>query len=157
MTNKKDLMLTRIFDAPRKDVFQYWIDPNLMAKWWGPKGFITPVSQLDVRPGGQIYLVMEDLEGLIKKGSRYPMRGTFVEIDEPSKIVYESQALMDDKPIIDNTTTITFKETVDKMTKMILRIAVTRATPEAEMPLRGMEVGWSQSFEKLSELLQKNV
>ncbi len=151
--NSRDLTLTRVFDAPRELVFKAWTDEKLLAKWWGPKGFTNPVSELEPRPGGSINIVMEDAEGLIKKGSRYPMTGTYQVVDEPSRLVYTSEALMNGKPIIETTVTVTFEAQGDK-TKMTLHVLVTHATPEAEMPLRGMEMGWSQSLDKLSELFE---
>ncbi len=39
----KELTIIRIFDAPRELVFRAWIDPKMMARWWGPKGVTNPV------------------------------------------------------------------------------------------------------------------
>jgi uncharacterized protein YndB with AHSA1/START domain len=150
--NNRELTLTRVFDAPRELVFKAWTDEKLLAKWWGPKGFTNPIAELDARPGGSMNIVMEDAEGLIEKGSRYPMTGTFQEIDEPSRLVFTSKAIMNGKPIIENTATVTFEAQGGK-TKMTLHVLVTHATPEAEMPLRGMEMGWSQSLDKLAGLV----
>ena len=49
-----ELVVTRVFDAPRELVFKAWTTPDLMAKWWGPAMFTNPVCQLDARPGGAI-------------------------------------------------------------------------------------------------------
>jgi len=152
--NKKELTLTRIFNIPKQVLWEYWTDPVLISKWWGPEGFTTPISQLDVRPGGKIYLVMEDSQGLIKKGSRYPMTGVFQEVTKPEKIVYTSSAIMNDKPILENLVIVVFAEQ-DEKTKMTVRIVVTKTTSEAEMPLQGMEMGWNQSLDKLKNLLEK--
>ena len=46
-----ELVLTRIFDAPRELVFKAWTDPEIVAQWWGPHRFTNPVCELDVRPG----------------------------------------------------------------------------------------------------------
>ena len=149
----REMTLVRTFDAPRELVFNAWTDEQLLAKWWGPHGFTTPVSELDSRPGGKIHVVMEDAAGLIRKGSRYPMTGTFEEIDAPKRLVYTSSAIMDGKPIIESHNTVTF-EVVDGKTKVTLYVAVTKAAPEAEAPLAGMEIGWSQSLEKLADLVR---
>ena len=45
----RELTLIRIFDAPRSLVFQAWTDPELLAKWWGPKTFTNPVCEFDAR------------------------------------------------------------------------------------------------------------
>jgi uncharacterized protein YndB with AHSA1/START domain len=149
-----ELTLTRVFDAPRERVFKAWIDPQLLARWWGPRGFSTPVAELDVQPGGKLNIVMEDSEGLIEKGSRYPMEGVFREIVEPQRLVYEASPLMNGKPFMDTLMTVTFEEQ-DGKTKLTLHILVTNITPEAAGPLSGMEMGWNQSFDKLVEFLGK--
>lgn len=146
------MIITRVFNAPRATLWKAWTDETQLAKWWGPQGFTTPVSELDAKPGGTINVIMEDTAGLIKKGSRYPMVGKFKELAEPERIVYESSAVMDGKPIIENQVTVIFEDLGGK-TKLTLHVVVTKATPEAEMPLRGMEMGWSQSLDKLSDLL----
>lgn len=149
----QELTLTREYDAPRDLVFKAWTDKELVSKWWGPDGFTAPVVELDVRPGGAIDIVMEDAEGMIEKGSRYPMAGNFVEVVEPEKLVFTSSPVMNDKPVMDTTTTVTFDDVQGK-TKLTVHIEVTRTTPEAEMPLKGMEMGWSQQLDKLPVLLK---
>ena len=54
----KELVLTRVFDAPRELVFKVWTDPKHMAQWWRAHGFTSPVWELDVRPGGAIRIHM---------------------------------------------------------------------------------------------------
>lgn len=149
----QELTLTREYDAPRDLVFKAWTDKELISKWWGPNGFTTPVAELDVQPGGAIDIVMEDVEGLIEKGSRYPMSGKFQEIVEPEKLVFTSSPIVNDKPIMDTIVTVTFDDVQGK-TKLTVHIEVTRTTPEAEMPLKGMEMGWNQQLDKLPVLLK---
>ena len=151
--NNRELTLVRVFNAPRELVFKAWTDEKLLARWWGPKGFTTPVSELDARPGGRINVVMEDSQGLIQKGSRYPIEGVFEEMVEPERLVYTSSAIMNGKPIIENRATVTFEEENGKTT-LTLHVVVTHATAEAEAPLAGMEAGWSQSLDKLLELVE---
>jgi uncharacterized protein YndB with AHSA1/START domain len=151
--SNRELTIVRVFDAPRELVFRAWTEPELMAQWWGPHGVTNPTCELDVKPGGAIHIVMlagEELGDL--KGSEWPMKGTFQEVAPPEKLVYTSSAIMDDKPIIESTNTVTFEE-VDGKTKLTLHVLVTHATPEAEGPLSGMEMGWSQSIDKLAKLV----
>ncbi len=59
MTGKeKDLVLTRVFDAPRERVWKAWTDPRQVAQWWGPAGFTNPRCEVDVRPGGVLRIDM---------------------------------------------------------------------------------------------------
>jgi uncharacterized protein YndB with AHSA1/START domain len=53
--NEKGLVIKRIFDAPRELLWKAWSDPEQMKRWWGPKGFTTPVCKIDFRVGG-VYL-----------------------------------------------------------------------------------------------------
>ena len=152
--SKRELTLERTFDAPRDLVWKAWTDPEIVAQWWGPNGFTNPICEIEPKVGGKINIVMEDTAGLIAKGSRYPMTGTFTEIDEPNKMVYTSEAILNDKPMMKNLVTVSFDEE-DGKTKMTVHLVVTEATPEAEMPLRGMEMGWNQQLDKLGEFLQK--
>ncbi len=154
--SNREFTITRVFDASRELVFKAWTDEKLLSKWWGPKGFTNPVSELDARVGGKINIVMEDSAGLIQTGSRYPMEGEILEIIQPAKLVYISSAIMDGKPILENEVTVIFEDEGGK-TKLTLHVIVTRATPEAEAPLAGMEMGWSQSLDKLADYLTSQV
>ena len=49
---RREVTVTRIYDAPRSLVFEMWTDPEHMAQWWGPKGFTNPVCELGRPPGG---------------------------------------------------------------------------------------------------------
>ena len=53
-TTERELILTRVLDAPRELVFRMWTDPQHVAQWWGPMGFTNPVCEMDVRPGGEL-------------------------------------------------------------------------------------------------------
>lgn len=151
----KELTLTRIFDAPRELVWKAWTDPKLLAKWWGPAGVTNPICELDVRPEGAIHIIMvagEELGEL--KGARWPMTGVVKEVEEPTRLVFTSNALKgeDVRPILENLNTVTFEEQ-DEKTKVTVHVQVIHATAEAEGPLAGMNMGWSQSLDKLVNLL----
>jgi uncharacterized protein YndB with AHSA1/START domain len=76
MANKEqELVLTRVFDAPRELVFKAWTDPKQVAQRWGPRGFSNPVCELDLRPGGVFRLHMRGPDGTV-----YPMTGVYHEI-----------------------------------------------------------------------------
>lgn len=150
----RELTITRELDAPRELVFKAWTDAELVAQWWGPNGFTSSVTALVVKPGGAIDIVMEDTEGIIKKGGLYPMSGKFQEVVEPERLVFISSPIMDGKAIMDSVTTVTFEE-VNGKTKLTVHVNVTRVTPEAEMPLAGMEMGWNQQLDRLPDVLKR--
>lgn len=152
MSAIKELKLTRVFNAPRELVFQAWIDPQQLAKWWGPECFTNPICELDARPGGEILIHMTAPDGTV-----YPMGGMFHEITPPEKIVMTTTAFHDDKNNVqlENLNTILFTETSDGKTELKLHVVVQKATPEMDVPLSGMEAGWSQSLEKLNTLVSQ--
>lgn len=140
--------LARTFDAPRKVVFEAWTDPYHVAKWWGPTGFTNPVCEWDARPGGAIRIEMRAPDGTL-----YPMRGEIREIVSPETLIFTSA--VDDaqsNTILEVLHTVTFAEREGKTT-VTVDSHVTKAMPEAEPMLDGMEDGWSQSLERLAALV----
>ncbi len=146
----RELVITRVFDAPRELVFRAWTDSKHMAQWWGPKGFTNPVCELDVQPGGSILIHMRGPDGVV-----YPMTGTYQEVVEPLKLVFTSAAL-DEKgnSMFEVLTTVIFAEQGGK-TKQILRARVIKKTAQAAPYLAGMEAGWTQSLERLDAFVIK--
>lgn len=152
---KHDLLITRVLDAPLDRVWQAWTDPEELQKWWGPRGVTNPTCEWEAMPGGKINVVMlagEELGEL--KGQEWPMTGEFKEVAPRQKLVFTSSAIMDGQPILENLCTVTFEEQGNQ-TKMTLSVAVTKTTPEAEGPLSGMEIGWNQSLDKLTEQVEE--
>jgi uncharacterized protein YndB with AHSA1/START domain len=146
--NKYDLVLDRVFDAPIELVWKAWTDPAQLAVWWGPKCFTNPVCSADVRPGGEIYVEMRAPDGTV-----YPMRGKYHQVVEFEKIVFSSGALdAHGKPMFEIMSTVTFAAQ-GKKTALKLDAKVTSTTAMAPQHLSGMREGWSQSLERLAELV----
>ncbi|MGA7750014.1 MAG: SRPBCC domain-containing protein [Gallionella sp.] len=151
---KADLVITRIFDAPRALMWKAWTDPKQVAQWWGPHGFTNPLCEWDARPGGAILVHMRG-----PAGSAFdmvmPMKGMFHEVTAPKRLVFTSTALEDaaGNPQLETLNTITFEEYNGK-TRLTLNAKVVKAMPAAAGAISGMEQGWSQSLERLDALLQ---
>ena len=141
-------LMTRVFDAPRELVFKAWTDTKHVAQWWGPKRFTNPVCEMDVRPGGAIRIHMRAPDGVV-----YPMTGVFQEIVVPERLVFVSSAL-DDKgnSMFDVLSIVTFADQGAK-TALTLQLRVIKATAVAPQYLKGMEMGWTQSLDRLGEHL----
>jgi uncharacterized protein YndB with AHSA1/START domain len=60
---KRDLVVTRQFNAAVERVWQAWTDPQLVTRWWGPYGFTAPVARMDVREGGTSLVCMRSPQG----------------------------------------------------------------------------------------------
>jgi uncharacterized protein YndB with AHSA1/START domain len=52
LTSDREIVVTRVIDAPREMVFEAWTDPEQVVQWWGPFGFTTTIHEMEVRPGG---------------------------------------------------------------------------------------------------------
>ena len=121
-----ELIITRVFDAPRELVFRCMIEPEHLTHFWGPVGVSTPIENItvDPRPGGAFETIMvNDADG-----AEYPSRGVFVEIVAPERLVWS-------EPDSGMTTTSTFVQLDNGRTEV--RIHQTNVpemyrTPEAQ-------------------------
>jgi uncharacterized protein YndB with AHSA1/START domain len=145
---KREVVITRIFDAPRGLVFKAWTDPEHMARWWGPNGFTNPICDLDARVGGAWRIVMRSPAGI-----EYPCGGVYREIVEPERLVFTNIATDNEgNPVLDGLTTVIFAEHGGK-TKLTLQTRAVALVAHATAYLAGMEAGWTQSLERLAEEL----
>jgi len=78
----RELVLTRIIDAPREKLFRAWTDAELLKQWFAPLPYTTPVAELDVRPGGANLIVMRGPDG-----QDLPNRGVYLEVVENERLV----------------------------------------------------------------------
>jgi uncharacterized protein YndB with AHSA1/START domain len=144
----REIILTRVFEAPRALVFKAWTDPGHMQRWWGPKGFTNPVCELHARVGGAWHIVMRGPDG-----AEYPCGGVFREVLEPERLVFTNIATdKNGNPMLDGLTTVTFAEHAGK-TQLTLQTRATAVVDYAIAYLTGMEAGWTQSIERLDDLL----
>jgi uncharacterized protein YndB with AHSA1/START domain len=150
-TKDREIVITRVFDAPRELVWKAWTDPEHVVRWWGPNGFTNPVCEVDARVGGAWRIVMRAPDG-----REYPCGGIYREISEPERLVFTNIATdKDGNPVIDGFTTVLFAEQGGK-TKLTLHTRGTAVVEYAAAYLKGMEAGWTQSLEKLAELVAKS-
>src|SRR5262245_45864240 len=103
---RREITITRIFDAPPALVFRMWTEPKHLAQWWGPAGFTNPVCELDVRPGGKIRILMRAPDGV-----DYPMTGMFREVVPPKRLVFVSTPVdAQGHTLLEGVTTVSFAE-----------------------------------------------
>src|SRR5438094_937690 len=79
----KEIVIERVFDAPRERVFDVFTQPEHLQKWWGPKMFSVPISEFEARPGGKIFLGQRGPDG-----SMHYNAGVVREIERPSRLVF---------------------------------------------------------------------
>jgi len=140
-----ELEFVRTYDAPRQLVWEAWTDPDQMAQWWGPRGVTTPREsiELDLRPGGRMAFDMVDEA----TGSRYPNRGTFLEVEPPARLVWSDDGFADGHG--KGTATVTFTE-VDASTTTL---TVHLVADFSETVRAGAERGWGTQLDKLADYL----
>jgi uncharacterized protein YndB with AHSA1/START domain len=142
--------ITRVFDAPRALVWRAWTDPKILGAWFGPRGFTSSVPELDVRVGGALRIVMHGPDG-----NDYPMKGVFREVTPPERLVFSNIAIDNDgNHLLEGETIVTLTEQGGK-TKMMMKSHAVGLVPIAPQMLAGMEAGWTQSIDKLAELVAK--
>jgi len=155
---ERDLVITRVFDAPRRLVFEAWTRPEHMMRWFGPKGFTTPFCTIDFRVGGMFHYCMRSPEGRDYWGI-----GVYREIVVPERIVYTdafsdaegnpvppSHYGMSSSHPAETLVTITFEEQ-DGKTKLTLRHGIPETVTERD----GTQQGWIELLDRLAEELAK--
>jgi uncharacterized protein YndB with AHSA1/START domain len=143
-----DIVMTRVFDAPRRMVFDAFTKPELVKRWLlGPDGWTMPVCELDPKPGGRIrYLWRRD-----KDGSEMGMHGTFREVTAPERTVHGEQF---DDPWYPGEAMVTtlFAENGGKTTVTMTMHMQTREARDGVLQ-SGMESGVARSYERLDDVL----
>jgi uncharacterized protein YndB with AHSA1/START domain len=140
-----EFTITRVFDAPQQVVFDAWIDPEQLTRWFGPRGVHSPLERIDVdpRPGGVWDITMIDDE----TDAEYPASFEIREISEPDRLViWAGSRDPDDQGLV----TVTFEDVGGK-TEMTLH-ATGVSTSDLDM---GIEAGWGSSFDKLADALDR--
>ena len=156
-TSEQELVIERTFDAPRKLVWEAWTQPERVRVWWGPKHFITPVYEIDLRVGGKFLLCMRSPEGQEIWGT-----GVYREIvpqerivatdnfaDAEGRVVPASYYGMKADYSQEMVYTVMFKEQGGK-TRLTLKYVGIPPGEDLEMA----QDGWIQSLDKLAEYLK---
>jgi uncharacterized protein YndB with AHSA1/START domain len=141
-----ELVITRVFDAPRGLVFKAWTDPEHLVRWWGPKGFTSTImGKIELRPGAPYRIHMRGPDG-----DDHWSQGVYREIVEPERLVFAGYwADAEGKPKgRESTVTVTFEDLSGK-TRLTLRQRVFESLTARDAH-RG---GWTSSFERLAEYL----
>jgi uncharacterized protein YndB with AHSA1/START domain len=130
-----EIVVTRIFDAPRERVWRAWTEPAELARWWGKRGWTTPPDSvtMDVRPGGEFSLLSVSDED----GSEMRVDTTYREIVPPERLSFGEA-------------TVTLTDLGGGRTEMIFR-TTTEMTDEIRRRAAG---GLASAFDRLAEQLR---
>lgn len=156
----KALVITRIFDAPREIVWKTWTEPDVFKVWWGPRGFTTPVSLMDLRVEGETFSCMRAPDG-----QDFCSKGVYLEIIEMERLVMtDSFVDKEGNPVSPTDYGFSAGFPTEMQIEVILvgEDGKTRLTLKhsdisklTEEELKDMQQGWDESLDKLVEYLEK--
>ncbi|MGD0817510.1 MAG: SRPBCC domain-containing protein [Methanomassiliicoccales archaeon] len=152
-SKSKDIVITRVFDAPRELVWKSWTVPERFMRWWGPKGYTCPSAKIDLRVGGTYLACMRSPEGKdfwstgtykeVVEPERLAMTDSFA--DEEGKVVPASYYEMAGEYPMELQVSVTFEEHGGMTVMTLKHSGMPQETAE------DAEMGWNQSFDKLAE------
>ncbi len=153
----RDILLTRVFNAPRKLVWDAMTKPDQMARWYGPKGFSARVENHELRAGGQWTIIMVGPDG-----TEYPSKGVYLEVSPMDRII-STDEFGDDFEMKDGTelpegmsVVMDFEDapgTSGERTRLTIRIIHPTADDRQKHRDMGVVAGWDSSFVCLDEFL----
>ena len=150
-TEDRELVLTRLIDAPREHLFRAWTEPELLKQWFAPLPYTTPVAEMDVRPGGANLIVMRGPDG-----TEMPNRGVYLEVVENQRIVftdaYTAGWQPSDKPFM--TGIVTFEDLGGK-TRYTARVRHWTVADREAHEKMGFHDGWGRCADQLAALVAK--
>ena len=144
----RELVLTRLIDAPREKLYRAWTEPELLKQWFAPKPWTTPSAELDVRPGGANLIVMRGPDG-----KDFPNRGVYLEVVPNRRLVFTDAYTQawepSEKPFM--TVIVTFEDEGGQ-TRYTARVRHwTQADRQAHEDM-GFRQGWGRCADQLAAL-----
>ena len=140
-----EIVITRVFDAPRRLVWDAWTSAEHLPKWMtGPPGWTMTVCEIDLRPGGAWHVVWRGTDG-----KEMRMRGTYREVVPPERAV-STESWGPEWPETVNTLSLSEKDGRTTLTHTALY--PTKEARDAALS-SGMKEGMAQSFERLDAYL----
>ena len=147
----RELVLTRLIDAPREKLFRCWTEPALMKQWFAPLPWTTTHAEMDLRPGGASVIVMRSPEG-----QEYPNPGIVLEVVKNEKLVFTDAYTKawepSAKPFM--TAILTFADEGGK-TRYTGRARHWTEVAKQQHQAMGFADGWGKVAEQLAELAEQ--
>lgn len=148
---EREIVLTRVFDAPRELVWKAWTDPEQIGQWWGPRGFTTTTQLRELKPGGVWRFVMHGPDG-----RDYENQITYLEVVELERLAYKHGGAADSEPVNFHVT-VTFEPEGEGGRKTKLTMRSTFPSKQArDFVVREVNAieGGKQTLERLAEQLR---
>jgi uncharacterized protein YndB with AHSA1/START domain len=144
LPTEREIVMTRILDAPRRLVFDALTKPELLRRWFGPRGWSLVVCEADLKVGGAWRWVLRGPDG-----REMGMRGAYQEITPPERLV--STESFDDYPGESLNTLILSEE--DGKTTFTITVRYASQEIRDAVIKSGMEHGAAECYDKLAEML----
>ena len=145
----RELVITRVINAPPAAVFKAWTDPELLKRWFTPPPYVTTFAELDVRPGGANLIIMKGPDGV-----EMPNRGVYLEVIPNEKLVitdaYTKAWEPSEKPFI--TILLTFEDVGGK-TNYTARVRHWTVADRETHEKMGFRQGWETATDQLAALV----
>jgi uncharacterized protein YndB with AHSA1/START domain len=144
LPSDREILMTRVFDAPRDLVFDAFTKPELLKRWFGPRGWTLEVCEIDHRVGGGFRFVLRG-----PNGAQMGMRGVYREIVRPDRSVHMES--FDDYPGESQVTAV-FQEHDGKTTLTVTVLYPSKEVRDVVLK-SGMEHGAAETYDRLAEML----
>ena len=150
-SSDRELVLTRLINAPREKLYRAWTEPALLKQWFAPLPYTTPVVQTDVRVGGASLVVMRGPDG-----SDLPCPGVYLEVVPNERLVFTDAYVRawepSEKPFM--TVILTF-ENENGQTRYTARVRHWTVADRETHEKMGFHQGWGQCADQLAALVEK--
>ena len=148
MTGERDLVLTRLIDAPREKLYRAWTEPELLKQWFAPAPYTTPSADLDVRVGGANTVVMRSPDG-----NDIPCSGVYLEVVPNQRLVFTDAytGAWEPSPKPFMTVILTFEDEAGQ-TRYTARVRHWTTEDRETHEKMGFHQGWGQCADQLAAL-----
>ena len=150
----RELVITRLIDAPRDKLFRAWTEPELLKQWFAPQPWTTPVVQTDVRPGGSTLIVMRGPDG-----AEFPNRGVYLEVVANERLVFTDAYTRawepSAKPFMTGILTFEKDDKEAGKTRYTARVLHWSVADREAHEKMGFHQGWGKCTDQLEALVAK--
>jgi len=143
---KQEIIITRVFDAPRELVFKAYTDPKLLPQWFGPRDYTTIVDKMEARPGGLWRFVQRNQDG-----EEFAFHGVHHDIVAPERIVATFEYEGVPGHVLLQTLTL---EPQGQKTRLVEQLLFQSVADRDGMVASGMQRGSDDSMDRMAEILE---
>lgn len=147
----RELVLTRVLNAPREKLYRCWTEPGLITKWFTPPPWKTVAAEFDLRAGGKSFVLMRGPEG-----QEMPCPGVYLEVVNNERIVFTDAFVRAWEPSNKSfmVATTTFKDAPGGKTNYTARVQHWSVADRVAHEQMGFHQGWGIATTQLEALAQ---